>query len=82
MHRVRLVPLQPALRTAKEHLGRTEDRLRQPDEQRYTDDHGDDHHPEPIPQDPDLPDVSKTTLGFFAAGALVVFTVSMVALFG
>jgi uncharacterized protein len=44
--------------------------------------HGDDHHPEPIPQDPDMPDVSKTTLGFFAAGALVVFAVSMVALFG
>ena len=46
------------------------------------DHHGDDHHPEPIPPDPDLPDVSKTTLGFFAAGALVVFTVAMAALFG
>jgi hypothetical protein len=46
------------------------------------DDHGDDHHPEPVPPDPDMPDVSKTTLGFFAAGALVVFGVAMVALFG
>jgi uncharacterized protein len=46
------------------------------------DDHGDDHHPGPIPPDPDMPDVSKTTLGFFAAGALVVFGVAMVALLG
>jgi len=47
------------------------------------DDHGgDDHRPEPVPPDPDMPDVSKTTLGFFAAGALVVFGVAMVALFG
>jgi carbon monoxide dehydrogenase subunit G len=46
------------------------------------DDHGDDHHPEPIAPDPDMPDVTKTTLGFFAAGALVVFGVAMVALFG
>jgi carbon monoxide dehydrogenase subunit G len=48
------------------------------------DDHGDDHgHPAaPIPRDPDLPDVSQTTLGFFAAGALVIFFVALVALFG
>ena len=43
---------------------------------------GDDHHPEPVPADPDMPDVSKTTLAFFAAGALVVFGVAMVALLG
>ena len=48
------------------------------------DDHGDDggHHAAPIPRDPDLPDVSPTTLAFFAAGSLVVFVVSLVALFG
>ncbi|HYG55065.1 MAG TPA: carbon monoxide dehydrogenase subunit G [Burkholderiales bacterium] len=42
----------------------------------------DDHRPAPIPPDPDMPDVSKTTLAFFAAGALVVFGVAMVSLFG
>jgi len=46
------------------------------------DEHGDDHHPQPVPADPDMPDVSKTTLGFFAAGCLVVFGVAMVAFFG
>jgi carbon monoxide dehydrogenase subunit G len=48
------------------------------------DDHDDDdgHHAAPIPRDPDLPDVSQTTLAFFAAGSLVVFVVSLVALFG
>lgn len=48
------------------------------------DDHGDDHGHQaaPIPRDPDLPDVSQTTLGFFAAGALVIFFVALVALFG
>src|SRR4051812_17277382 len=35
--------------------------------------HEDEHddHPHPIPRDPDLPDVSQTTLMFFAASALV-----------
>lgn len=48
------------------------------------DDHGDDHGHQaaPIARDPDLPDVSQTTLGFFAAGALVIFIVALVALFG
>ena len=44
--------------------------------------HADDHHPEPLGRDPDLPNVSNTTLGFFAAGALVVFTVALFVIFG
>jgi carbon monoxide dehydrogenase subunit G len=40
----------------------------------------DDHHPEPIPRDPDLPDLDQTSLAFFAAGALVVFAVALVTL--
>jgi uncharacterized protein len=39
-----------------------------------------DDHPQPIPRDPDLPNVSNTTLGFFAAGALVVFVVTLLVL--
>ena len=39
-----------------------------------------DEHGKPIPRDPDLPDASNTTLMFFAAGALVVFTVALVVL--
>jgi len=39
-----------------------------------------DEHGKPIPRDPELPDVSNTTLMFFAAGALVVFTVALVVL--
>ncbi|HYR35813.1 MAG TPA: carbon monoxide dehydrogenase subunit G [Burkholderiales bacterium] len=39
-----------------------------------------DEHGKPIPRDPELPDVSGTTLRFFAAGALVVFVVALVAL--
>ena len=47
------------------------------------DEHGDDgHHAAPVPRDPDLPDVSPTTLAFFAGGSLVVFFVALVALFG
>jgi uncharacterized protein len=42
----------------------------------------DEHHVEPLERDPELPDVSGTTLGFFAAGALVVFTVAMFVFFG
>src|SRR4051812_22396424 len=38
------------------------------------------HHPEPVPRDPDLPDVSNSTVMFFAAGALVVSLVALVAL--
>jgi carbon monoxide dehydrogenase subunit G len=40
------------------------------------------HHPEPLGRDPDLPNVSNTTLGFFAAGALVVFIVALFVIFG
>ena len=43
--------------------------------------HDDGHHVAPVPRDPDLPTVSDTTLGFFAAGALVVFVVALVTLF-
>jgi hypothetical protein len=39
------------------------------------------HHPEPIARDPDLPDVSEASLAFFAAGALVVFVVALLTLF-
>jgi len=42
---------------------------------------GHDEHAKPIPRDPDLPDVSRTTLTFFAAGALVIFFVTLVVLF-
>ena len=40
----------------------------------------DDEHPLPIPRDPSLPDVSPTTLIFFAAGSLVIFVVSLLVL--
>jgi len=38
------------------------------------------HHVEPVPRDPDLPTLSNTTLGFFAAGSLVVFVVALITL--
>ncbi len=44
------------------------------------DDGKDEHHPEPVPADPDLPKVGNTTLVFFAAGALVVYAVAMLVL--
>jgi uncharacterized protein len=43
--------------------------------------HHDEHHPAPVPRDPDLPQVSDATLSFFAAGALVVFVVALLTLF-
>jgi hypothetical protein len=43
---------------------------------------GDPHAPEPVPRDPDLPNVSDSTLGFLAAGALVVFIVALFAILG
>ncbi len=43
--------------------------------------HSSERHPEPIPRDPDLPDLDQTTLAFFAAGALAVFVVALVTLF-
>ncbi|HEY6820551.1 MAG TPA: carbon monoxide dehydrogenase subunit G [Burkholderiales bacterium] len=42
----------------------------------------DEHHVEPVPRDPDLPDASDTTLRFFAAGVLVVTGVALVSFFG
>ena len=42
--------------------------------------HGE-HLPEPVPRDPDLPDVAFGSLAFFAAGSLVVFVVALIALF-
>jgi len=40
--------------------------------------HHDEHHPEPVPRDPDLPQISEASLSFFAAGALVVFVVALI----
>ena len=40
----------------------------------------DEHHPEPVPRDPGLPQVSESSLWFFAAGALVVFVVALITL--
>jgi hypothetical protein len=48
----------------------------------HPEEHREEHHPEPLGRDPDLPNVSNTTLGFFAAGALVVFTVALFVVFG
>jgi len=42
--------------------------------------HHDEHHPAPVPRDPDLPQVSDASLSFFAAGALVVFVVALITL--
>ena len=39
-----------------------------------------DDHPQPVPRDPDLPDVAPTTLVFFAAGSLVIFVVALMTL--
>jgi carbon monoxide dehydrogenase subunit G len=43
-------------------------------------DHSDEHHPAPVPRDPELPQVSAASLSFFAAGALVVFVVALLTL--
>lgn len=40
-----------------------------------------DEHGKPIPRDPDLPDVSTTTLTFFAASTLVIFFVTLLVAF-
>ncbi len=40
------------------------------------------HHPEPVPPDPDMPTLSRPTVAFFAAGALVVVAVCLVVLYG
>ena len=41
---------------------------------------GDEHAPEPVERDPDLPTVSNASLAFLAAGALVVVAVALIAL--
>jgi len=43
--------------------------------------HADEHHPEPVPRDPDLPDVFPSTLQWVAATALVVVIVALFALY-
>jgi carbon monoxide dehydrogenase subunit G len=43
--------------------------------------HAEEHAlPSPVPRDPDLPDLPPSSLAFFAAGALVVVLVSLIAL--
>jgi carbon monoxide dehydrogenase subunit G len=42
--------------------------------------HGEEQHPQPVPRDPDLPQISEASLSFFAAGALVVFFVALITL--
>lgn len=42
----------------------------------------DDHLPEPVPRDPDLPTVSSASIALVAAGALVVVFVALFALLG
>ena len=38
------------------------------------------HHPEPVPRDPDLPTISDSALMLFAAGALVLTVVALLVL--
>ena len=38
------------------------------------------HHAQSVPRDPDLPNVTNTTLAFFAGGALVVSVVALIVL--
>lgn len=40
------------------------------------------HHPAPVPRDPDLPALSDTSVAFFAAGALVIALVAILVLLG
>ena len=42
--------------------------------------HHDEHHPAPVPRDPDLPQIGDASLAFFAAGSLVVFVVALLTL--
>ena len=43
--------------------------------------HHDEHHPEPVADDPDRPKVDDATLRWLAAGAIVVFIVALFSLF-
>ena len=40
----------------------------------------DEHHPAPVPRDPDLPTISTASLAFFAGGALLIVAVSLMTL--
>jgi hypothetical protein len=40
----------------------------------------DEHHPAPVPRDPDLPQIDDASLAFFAAGSLAVVAVSLLTL--
>jgi len=42
--------------------------------------HAEEHHPGPVPRDPELPQISEASLSFFAAGSLVVFVVALITL--
>lgn len=44
------------------------------------DDAHDEHHPAPVPRDPDLPTISTASLAFFAGGALLIVAVSLMTL--
>ncbi len=47
----------------------------------HGEEHGDEHLPEPVADDPDKPKVDDATLRWLAAGALVVFIVALFSLF-
>ncbi|MEW5864420.1 MAG: carbon monoxide dehydrogenase subunit G [Pseudomonadota bacterium] len=53
---------------------------RRPQAAAVADEYHDPHFPEPVPRDPELPDVSDATLAFFAAGMLVVVAVALLTL--
>jgi hypothetical protein len=44
--------------------------------------HEEEHHPEPVARDPDLPRMGDASLSWFAAAALVVFAVALVVWLG
>jgi hypothetical protein len=46
----------------------------------HAEEHHAERHPEPVPRDPDLPQIADSSLAFFAAGSLVVFVVALLTL--
>jgi len=38
------------------------------------------HHPDPVPRDPELPTISDATLAFFAGGALFATALALMVL--
>jgi len=66
----KVASLQPAA-AAPAHAGHADDA--------HHDDH--DHHPEPVADHPDKPQVSNSTLRWIAGGALLVFIVTLFAVF-